>query len=236
MLSIASGVSPATHSPYTRNPIFRLLLFALVALSLTVAAHAETVTLDSNFGNYHAYNYVGGLEYVGPYPGFMGGGGYIDGVWYYLFCLDINVPTNIGVTYQGSIKMPTTKAELAMTYLMDRVFNLGGYAADVNTIGGPFSMAIWEVMNPSSINPAAFVHDPAAATLVLEANNAVENLDWTSEDAAKYAIWVPNDLHSAQRFGLVAIPPPPTPTPEPSTMAMLGSSLIGVYFWRRRKN
>lgn len=222
---------------------FRILgvLCFLLTGTARVCATAVSITLDPNFpGDYLLYTYTDALgnsytDPVGPYPATLVGGSYVANQTYFVWCLDINVDTSAGVSYPGSVITPTTPVEIEMAYLEDQAFQLGGYGAAVATIG-PYGMAIWQLMNPSSINPGPFPLDPAAQSLVTQAQTIYSNGTWTQADAAQYAIWVPDNLSSSQRFGLIAANGTTGNVPEPAsfTFTLMGAGLLIVYAALRR--
>ena len=215
-------------------PTLRATGLLCLLIAGTVSAHATTITvnLDSGYpSNYIFYTYTGASGNastlpVAPYRANVSGGQYHAGQSYYLWCYDINVDTNVGVNYAGSVQAPTTVAEIEAAYLENRVFQLGGYGASAAVVG-PYALAVWELMNPTSINPAAFDRDPAAHALIVEAQQAYLSGAWTQSDANRYAVWTPDNLGSSQRFGLIA-------TPEPASFGLMGLGLLAAYAKRRR--
>jgi len=208
-----------------------------------------TLTFDGNWSDYALYNYPGELDTnipVAPYVASVTGGGYDDpSVW--MFCYDINSPTNIGTPYTGTVYPvshftgTTYTAMMEATYLVNMLDHLGGTGADLATRGA-ISLAIWELMDPSSTIPnPAVPPDPAAYTYLNEAKNAVNSGTWTAEEADHYPTWIP-DNPSIQRFGgivlssdpAIPVPPPdPTPVPEPSTVVPLGLGMLGLLVFGR---
>jgi PEP-CTERM motif len=208
-----------------------LLVWMLGGVELK--ATPVTLVLDPAFPAnylYYAYTDTNGQAqstYAGPYKATLQGGGYDGSQTYYVYCYDFHVDTNVGTTYAGSMLIPTTESEIEAAYLQDRAFSQGGFNGVLSVIG-PYSMAIWQIMNPSSINPAAFAYDAAAQALVAEATQAYTNGTWTQADAQKYAIWVPDNMSASQRFGAVA------PVPEPGSMLLVGAGLALASVLRRR--
>ena len=220
-----------------RTAILRVLGMLLLALALMSLARAGniTVTLDPNWSDYGTYSYtVAGVtytRYTGPYEATLTGGIYGSGTLAYLSCFDINVDTNIGTLYTGSLTAPTGKTQLEVAWLMNQLGLAGGYYAPLSTTG-PIGMAIWQLEDPSSINPAPFVEDPAAQPWVTNAVNAVTSGAWTAADAAQQPFWTPDNLSAAQRFGIVELA---HSAPEPGSFALVGASLIGVGLLLRKR-
>ena len=220
--------------------IFPLLLL-VVLLPVSLQAVPIILTMDSNWSNYHSYSYtdtngIGRAEYTGPYSAKLSGGSYGTGTQVYINCFDINVHVYIGGVYEGYMSVPTTPADLAAAYLESKMLQAGGFNAPVS-VTGPLAMAIWQLENPSSINPTPFPYDRAAAALILEAQNAVASGAWTFAQAKYYPMWMPTPLGSAQRFGLVLGPEPELTdlVPEPQSLLMIagGLLLIAIAGWKR---
>lgn len=219
-------------------------IFVLTAASVSALGSTVYITLDSNFPtDYLSYTYTdsSGTYTVpsGPYPATLSGGSYVDGQTYYVWCYDINVDSYAGEQYSGSLDAPTTAEEIESAYLEDQIIQLYGYptapASEDTTYAtetGAYSMAIWQLMDPSSYNPAAFPEDPAAQALITQAQTAYQNGTWTQADADNYTIWVPDDPSSSQRFGLIAIN---SSVPEPASYLLIGAGLVGLTAIRRKR-
>jgi hypothetical protein len=211
--------------------ILRRTVIVLLWLAAATISSAATIilTTDGNPINYHTYTYTddNGVQHtanVGPYPVVLSGGSYGGGIPSNALCFDINIGVLFGTSYPGTTKPPDTIAEIQAAYLLDKLASLGGYSADVQTVAGPISMAIWQLMNPSSHNPAPFAQDPAAQSWVDQAVYAYSIGLWTAADAAAYVVWLPDPLGSTQRFGFLEGPPPPV-VPEPASAIQLVAGL-----------
>jgi len=217
----------------------RIAVLGLLALALVAQSHATTIylTMADSMSDYHSYTYYDVLDNAhtlptGPYPATLSGGSYgSSGVGVYVMCYDINMDAYVKATYAGIMVLPTTETEIEAAYLQKELADDGGFDADVDTISGPISMAVWQLMDPSSQVPTPFVLDPAAAAYVAEAEYAYTSKKWTQADAANYAFWMPTPITTTQRFGFVfgqrPLPSDIT-TPEPGSLVLflLGGVLM----------
>ncbi len=218
----------------TPNAVVRLV-FAAMCLTLSIGARADSaiITLDPNWGHYALYNYTdtaGEVQNnvpVGPYMATLNGGGYHNAA-VLVFCYDMNAETSIGTAYSGNV-VPitglsglTTEEVMESTFLIHELVNDGGISAPLNTRGA-ISLAIWEILNPTSTTKSTpFPTDPAALPYESQAATAVADGSWTATDADQYLTWMPDDT-DIQRFGVI----PPSPTPEPGTWVLTGLGLLG---------
>jgi hypothetical protein len=196
--------------------VFRILGLALLALLCTANVYAGNVTvvLDGNFpADYAFYTYTdvhGNVQSnipISPYPATL------NGANAYLACLDFFHHTIVGTPVSGHLITATTTADKEASYLMD--FMVGKTPKSPISYIGPLALAIWEVEDASV--PA----DPAAAAWVAAAQAAV-----AGGYQPDHLIFIPDDS-SQQRFGVL--------TPEPSTLALLGSGILGLAGVLRRK-
>ena len=216
-----------------------------ICLSVSAGAHAGPVTivLDPNFGapDYAFYTYTdiygdtrSGLP-VGPYIATLNGGGYND-VSVLVFCYDLKADTNVGTPYTGSVDPiedltpPTSTEVLESTFLINELMEDGGINATLATRGA-ISMAIWEIMNPTSTSASTpFPTDPAAIPYEDQAAAVAASGAWTTQDADLYPTWEPDEIASIQRFGIV----PPPPTPEPPTVTLTSLGVLALALAKRR--
>jgi hypothetical protein len=206
---------------------------------LPPAARADTInlTLDGNFSSpdYSWYTYTdtagaSQTDPVGPYITYLSGGAYSNTLAY-TFCYDINSETDVGTSYSGQFEVLTDTATMEATYLINELNVLGGFYAPLDERGA-ISLAIWEIMYPSSTtNGPVFDSDPAAQPYELEAADAVEDGSWTAADSALYPTWVPDDS-DLQRFGVildgVTAVTTDSPTPEPASFGLMALGVIGL--------
>jgi hypothetical protein len=116
------------------------------------------------------------------------------------------------------------------------MLNLGGDTAAPTAAKGEISLAIWQLMFPSSTQAdgSYFPVGPAAAALELQAYSAVTSGQWTAADNPLYPTFVPDDT-TAQRFEILFANTTPVQTlagtgsqgsaPEPGTTTMLAGGL-----------
>jgi hypothetical protein len=225
-------ISINNNTPWVKL-ICCFLLFVAVSQADTV-----TLTLNSNFpGGYIRYDYLGAdgsayFEYAAPYQTILTDtDGTFNNTPVFAICYDIHNDTNVGTAFTGHFENRTGTPYLEATYLVN-LLNLSGDLGAPLSTQGAISLAIWQIMWPSSndSNGQPFLpgaYDPAAQAYITQAAAAVAGGYWTPADAAIYPTWVPDDP-SIQRFGIIVI------TPEPRALPLLGCGLLGLaMLWRR---
>ncbi|HUK18811.1 MAG TPA: hypothetical protein VLW65_20465 [Bryobacteraceae bacterium] len=213
--------------------MFKLALITL-CLTLSWVARADTVllTLDGNLSSpdyaFYSYTDTAGAAQnsipVSPYITYLNGAGYNDSlVW--TFCYDFYSPTNVGEAFPGTLAVFTDTATMEATFLMNEL-NAFGLLNTPLAIRGAISLAVWEIMNPSSTTgQVPFPSDPAAQPWEALAAQAVADGSWTAADSARYPTWVPEDP-LIQRFGVIF--DNEVPAPEPTTPVLIGFGFLAL--------
>jgi hypothetical protein len=199
------------------RPNFRKWMLTAVGvpaiLFLFPALHATSITLTGNPN----FGYQGIL--VGPYAATLG-----TDPNSLVFCLDLHIDTYVGVGYLGDVSSPHTQLEKEAAFLASYALYLGAPSGGlVDTVEGPISMAIWQLMETMGSTPP----DPAAQPFIQLAQSAYSNDLITPDFLSGVSIWSPNPAGSSQRF-VTAIRDDSmirSAVPEPGTLVLLG---IGV--------
>jgi hypothetical protein len=201
-----------------------------VALSLfPPALTASTLALTQNV----LWNYTDSLGdnfTPGPYLAT------IDGAPNFLvYCLDLHIDTPVGPTFYGYLTHPTTDAEEEAAFLAAYSLTQGAPNAKqgvVNSLEGPISLAIWQLMGTLVQNGQSTRADPAAQHFIDLAITAHNSGEITSSFLNSVEIWHPGTPGSGstaeQRFIVATIP-------EPGTMVFLGTGLALIALSRIRR-
>ncbi len=211
-----------------------------LACSTSQAGTIIDLTLDGNYPtDYSFYSYTatdGEVESdvpVGPYIAYLNGGSY-DNTPVYTFCYDLGAPTPVGTAYPGTLETFTDPSDLEATFLVNELNGLGMWNAPA-AARDLISLAIWQIMNPSSTNRLnPFPEDPAAQAYVNQAVTAVTNGWWTAADSAAYPTWVPEDP-SLQRFAVVIPGVTPLAMPEPGSLILIGLGFVALGLVGRKR-
>lgn len=206
----------------------RWILKSVCALAVTLCCRdmqAATIELTGNA----TFGYEGIL--VGPYAATLDGD-----LATQVFCLDLHIDTYLGRSYDGTLATPQTQMEEEAAFLASYALYLGAPSGGlVNSVEGPISMAIWQIMGTMG----ATVPDPAAQPYVELARSAYAGSAITPAFLSGVSVWTPSPEGSAQRF-VTAISDDSmihralngtqsaglSEAPEPGTVAFLGTGLL----------
>ena len=216
----------------TRN-LIQTAVIALAILLPCSALQANTVLMLPAGGADYTYHYTDGsghdqtnTENAGPYPATLNGGSTI-----LVFCLDDNLTTNIGQSYNGTLN---TLGQLAAStpppsdlLKEEQASFLAAYALERRdaSLYGSIQMAIWQIMGTLGSNP----QDNSVQTQnFVSMVSSLTQASFTGTllmDTAR--IWRPDATNSSQRFVTV--------TPEPDTMIFMGTGVLLLAFSRIRR-
>lgn len=203
---------------YTRNLI--LIASTLTILFACPTLQASTITLS---GNPHPnYGYQG--IPVGPYVATLE-----DDPNNLVFCLDLHINSYVNTAYAGTLSRPGSQEEKEAAYLAAYSLYLGAPSASlVQTVQGPISMAIWQIMGTLDLNGNHTPPDPAAAPYIRLAESAYSSGRISDEFLSDVKIWSPASGVNSQRF-ITAVRDDDlfeSTVPEPGTWIFLGSGIL----------
>lgn len=203
---------------YTRNLI--LIASTLTILFACPTLQASTITLS---GNPHPnYGYQGIL--VGPYVATLE-----DDPNNLVFCLDLHINSYVNTAYAGTLSRPGSQEEKEAAYLAAYSLYLGAPSASlVQTVQGPISMAIWQIMGTLDLDGNHTPPDPAAAPYIRLAESAYSSGRISDEFLSDVKIWSPASGVNSQRF-ITAVRDDDlfeSTVPEPGTWIFLGSGIL----------
>jgi hypothetical protein len=162
------------------------LFTGLVILLVSPRLDASSITLTGN----PTFAYEGIL--VGPYAATLD-----TDPNSLVFCLDLHLDSYVGTRYDGSLTAPQTQREKEAAFLASYSLYLGAPSGGlVNSVEGPISMAIWQLMGTMGTTP----NDPAAQPYIQLAQFADSDNAITPSFLGDVSIWTPTPAGSSQRF------------------------------------
>jgi hypothetical protein len=228
-----------------RIDIRNSILTAASALGLLIACptlQANTTLVLTGNTNWTYTDVRGDSVSAGPYLATLGVTPNV-----LVYCLDLHMTTIVGQTYNGNVTtlaalaaQPTPPANLAQeeeaAFLASYSLYLGAPSAGlINSVEGPISMAIWQLMG--TLAPTQT--DPAAAPFIQLAQYAYTHHLITTSFLSSVQVWTPAVAGTSQSF-LTAVRDDNmirSAVPEPGTVVFLstGVLLMLVGKLRRRK-
>lgn len=195
-------------------------------LGLSPALFGSTFTLGGD------HNQVFDSENVGPYYGTLTGSSAVG-----FFCLDDTLTAYFGASYNGTVAVPQTQQEEEAAFLASYALYMGSpssNAGTVNSVEGPISFAIWQIMGTLGSTPP----DPAAQPFIQTAEYAYNHHLIQQTYLSTVLIFSPSDT-SIQRF-ITAVPDNAevsslVPEPESIALAAGGLGLLLVLARHRRR-
>ena len=159
-------------------------------------------------------------ENVGPYYGTLTGSSAVG-----FFCLDDELTAYFGASYSGTVAAPTTQPEEEAAFLAAYSLYLGSPSSNpgiVQSVEGPISFAIWQIMGTLGSKPP----DPAAQPFVATAEYAYSHNLIPQSYLSTVLIFSPYD-QNIQRF--IAVVPASemilSAVPEPASITVAAAGL-----------
>jgi hypothetical protein len=206
---------------------------ALLVALLVPAAQAATLTLTQDPNQvYYGIN-------VGPYPISLS-----PTTATLSFCLDENLISYFGASYDGTLHTPSGQQEEESAFLASyALYENATNPANVSTVAGPISNAIWSIMGTLETDPLPPDQAAAAQYYIDLAQNAYATPGLISSAFLSHVyVFVP-DTPGIQRFVTaysdtsmnLTNSMPLSDAPEPGTLATIGTGALLVALGRRRK-
>ena len=209
------------------------ILAAVSTLAISLCSPALRANTALEITQSPLWSYTDSLSETttpGPYQATIGG---VPNLL--VFCLDLHINTPVGTAFDGYLTHPSTPAEDEAAFLAAYSLTQGAPSANqsvINSLEGPISMAIWQLMGTLVQNGQTTQADPAAQHFVDMATGAYNSGQITTVFLSNVLIWNPGTPGSGstaeQRFLEVN-------TPEPATVVFLGGGLLLLALSRIRR-
>jgi hypothetical protein len=209
----------------------RAYTFAAALLCCLAFGHVLRASTIGTFTLGGDHNQVFRSENVGPYAGTLTGSDVLN-----FFCLDFNLVSYFGGSYDGTVVVPATQQEEEAAFLGAYAIYEGSPSSNpsaVNLVEGPISFAIWQIMGTMGTTAPVAAAQPYIQTaqyayshnLIPQSYlNSVSIFEPTDHGFQRFITAVPDNAMVSQTLSEVS---------EPGTMALLGGALM-LLGWRNR--
>src|ERR1039457_221222 len=150
-----------------RPPTCSHILAAVSTLAISLFSPALRANTGLEITQNPLWSYTDSLSETttpGPYLATIGGAPNL-----LVYCLDLHINTPVGTAFDGYLTHPSTPAEDEAAFLAAYSLNQGAPSANqsvINSLEGPLSMAIWQLMGTLVQNGQTTQEDPAAQYLI----------------------------------------------------------------------